>query len=66
IVGSEGACPTMFECVATSDTGGVCLPVGANSSGCCSVGHESNGAVAARTGLGLLVFGLLLRRRRRP
>ena len=65
IIGSEGACPTMFDCVATSDTGGVCLPAGSSGSGCCSVGHESNGAVVARTGLGLLVFGLLLRRRRR-
>jgi MYXO-CTERM domain-containing protein len=65
IVGSEGACPAMFECAATSGTGGVCLPAGSGGSGCCSVGRESNGAVVVRTGLGLLVFGLLLRRRRR-
>jgi hypothetical protein len=65
VVNSSDACPAMFDCIATSDTQGVCLPHDAGSSGCCSVGHESNRAVWAHIGLGLFVFGLVLRRRRR-
>jgi len=65
VVNSDGACPAMFDCIATSDTQGVCLPQGKAGGGCCSVGHESAGAKWAHVGLGLFVFGLVIRRRRR-
>jgi MYXO-CTERM domain-containing protein len=64
IVGSEGACPASFDCVATSDTGGVCLPAGSGSSGCCSAGRESSSTIFARLALGMFVFGFVVRRRR--
>jgi hypothetical protein len=63
--GSTDSCPAMFDCIATTDAQGVCLPQVKDSAGCCSVGHESQRAVWARLGVGLFVFGLLLRRRRR-
>ena len=66
VLNSDGACPLMFDCIATSDTQGVCLPHDTGSSGCCSVGPEAKRAVWAHIGLGLFVFGLVLRRRRRP
>jgi MYXO-CTERM domain-containing protein len=65
VVGSVDGCPAMFDCIATSDAQGVCLPHGSGSSGCCSVGSESNRSVLAHIGLGLFVFGLVARRRRR-
>ncbi|HEY0250214.1 MAG TPA: Ig-like domain-containing protein, partial [Kofleriaceae bacterium] len=65
VVGSEGACPTSFDCIATTETGGVCLPQDNSGGGCCSVGgHEANRAIWAHAGLGLFVLGLVLRRRR--
>lgn len=68
VVGSEDGCPAMFDCIATTDTGGVCLPHdNSGGGGCCSVGHngESDRAVWAHIGLGLFVVGLVIRRRRR-
>jgi len=65
VVNSDGACPATFDCIATSDTQGVCLPHGGGGGGCCSVGPESRRGVWAHIGLGLFVFGLVLRRRRR-
>jgi MYXO-CTERM domain-containing protein len=65
VVNSDGACPLMYDCIATSDTQGVCLPQGKGSSGCCSVGPESPRALYAHVGLGLFVFGLVIRRRRK-
>jgi MYXO-CTERM domain-containing protein len=65
VVGSTDGCPALFDCIATSDTGGVCLPQGKASGGCCSVGPESPRAIWAQLGLGLFVVGLMLRRRRR-
>jgi len=61
------SCPMGFQCIATSDAQGVCLPNGAGGGGggCCSVGPESRRGVWAHIGLGLFVFGLVLRRRRR-
>jgi hypothetical protein len=65
VVGSMDGCPAMFECVATSDTGGVCLPQSAGSSGCCSIGREGPRALWGYLGLGLFVVAMMLRRRRR-
>jgi MYXO-CTERM domain-containing protein len=65
VLNSADACPAMFDCIGTSDTQGVCLPQGKASSGCCSVGAESPRALYAHVGLGLFVFGLVIRRRRR-
>jgi hypothetical protein len=66
VVGSSDGCPAMFDCVATSDTGGVCLPQDKGGGGCCSVdGYESNRAIWAHLGLGVLALGFIVRRRRR-
>jgi len=65
VVNSEGACPATYDCIATTDTQGVCLPHDSSGGGCCSVGHESSSAVFAHIGLGLFVFGLVVVRRRR-
>src|SRR5664279_6289397 len=55
VVGSSDGCPAMFDCVATSDTGGVCLPQDKGGGGCCSVdGRESNRSIWAHIGLGVL------------
>lgn len=64
VVGSTDGCPSSFDCIATSETGGVCLPQSAGSSGCCSVAH-GNRAPWAPISLGLVALGLVLRRRRR-
>ena len=65
VVNSSDACPAMFDCIPTTDTQGVCLPHDSGGGGCCSVGPESRRGVWAHIGLGLVVVGLLLRRRRR-
>ncbi|MFT3697274.1 MAG: MYXO-CTERM sorting domain-containing protein [Kofleriaceae bacterium] len=69
ILNVSDACPTGFDCVATSDAQGVCLPQGGGGGGgCCSVGGqagESNRATWAHIGLGLFVVGLVVRRRRK-
>jgi hypothetical protein len=64
VVGSADGCPATFDCVATSATGGVCLPQGKASSGCCSVGREGSRDIWGHLGLGLFVVGMMLRRRR--
>lgn len=64
VVGSTDGCPPSFDCVATSETGGVCLPQSASSGGCCSVEHGSRNAPWAPIGLGAVALGLVLRRRR--
>ncbi len=65
VVNSSDGCPASFDCIPTSDTQGVCLPQDAGGGGCCSVGPESSAKTAGHVGLGLLVFGLVFRRRRR-
>jgi hypothetical protein len=64
VVGASDSCPPGYDCIATSQTGGICYTQG-TSTGCCSVDHESSHAVWVHLGLGGLVIGLLLRRRRR-
>ena len=63
IFGADGSCPNGLDCVQTSGTNGICFPP-EKSGGCCSVGHEA-GAPWAEAGLGLMVLGLVMRRRRR-
>jgi hypothetical protein len=66
VVNSADACPANFDCIATSDAQGVCLPHGGGSGGCCSVeGRESNRSIWAHIGLGVLAMGFIFRRRSR-
>jgi hypothetical protein len=66
VVNSADACPANFDCIATSDAQGVCLPHGSGGGGCCSVeGRESNRSIWAHLGLGVLAMGFIFRRRRR-
>ena len=66
VVGSSDGCPPMFDCIPTSDTGGVCLPQDKGGGGCCSVdGQESTRSIWAHIGLGVLALGFIVRRRRR-
>jgi MYXO-CTERM domain-containing protein len=65
VVGSTDGCPATFDCIATSETAGVCLPQSTSSAGCCSVGHGDNHLPWAPIGLGVVALGFVLRRRRR-
>jgi hypothetical protein len=62
ILNAADACPMSFECVATGPSTGQCIPVDAG--GCCSVSNDRN-AVWLHIGLGGLVLGLVVRRRRK-
>lgn len=62
ILNASDACPMSFECIATSESTGQCIPV--TTGGCCSVSSDRN-AVWLHLGLGGLVFGLVVRRRRK-
>jgi MYXO-CTERM domain-containing protein len=64
VVSATDSCPPGYDCISTSQTGGICYTQG-QSSGCCSVDHESSHAIWVHAGLGALVIGLVLRRRRR-
>ena len=57
--GADGACPAGFDCLAAGDTG-ACWPGAGDSGGCCDAGNH--GAPTAFAGM--LLFGLVLRRRR--
>jgi hypothetical protein len=57
------SCPTGFECVSTGGNSGICFPPSAGG-GCCSVGGGSD-AGWVHFGLGAVVIGLVLRRRKR-
>jgi hypothetical protein len=63
IVGTTDSCPAMYDCVQKSGTSGICYPT-QSGGGCC----QANGIDAALThfGLGALVLGIVIRRRRRP
>ena len=59
-----GGCDTGYDCVAASDTTGFCLKQEA-SGGCCSAARSgSNGDMWVPGGLGLLVLGLVFRKRK--
>ncbi len=64
VVGSTDGCPATFDCVATSETGGVCLPQSSGGGGCCSVEDGRRHAPWAPISLGVVGLGLVLRRRR--
>ncbi len=58
-------CETGYDCVASSDTAGFCLKSGGGGGGCCSVSHGGgSGDVWVPSGLGLLVLGLVFRKRK--
>ncbi|HEX7699720.1 MAG TPA: Ig-like domain-containing protein [Kofleriaceae bacterium] len=64
VVNSADGCPLNFDCVATSDAQGQCLPHDTGG-GCCSVDrHESNRSIWAHLGLGVLAMSFIFRRRR--
>lgn len=64
ILSSSDACPSGFDCVPVDDVKGICLRP--DSGGCCRVDRNRGVAPWVHGGLGALVMGhLLLRRRRR-
>lgn len=63
IVGSMDACPAGYDCIATTTSMGICFPP--DTGGCCSVDHDRGHGVWVHAGLGALVLGLVIRRRRR-
>jgi MYXO-CTERM domain-containing protein len=65
VQGPNDTCPEGFACVATNPNGtGVCFfPV--EDTGCCSASNGSPTRVIAHAGLGALLIGLVVRRRRR-
>ncbi len=66
VVGSTDGCPSTFDCVATSETGGVCLPQSSGGGGCCSVEHGGGSrAPWAPIALGIVALGFVVRRRAR-
>lgn len=60
ILGSTGACPMGFECLAAG-TGGACLPI--SEGGCCSA--STSGQIWVHGAMSALVLGFVVRRRRR-
>lgn len=62
IVGVADSCPAKYDCVMTSGANGVCFP-STSGGGCCSVGGAA--PVWVHAGLGAIVLGLVLPRRRR-
>jgi hypothetical protein len=63
IPGVSDSCMTGYQCVATSESAGICFPPDSGG-GCCSVEHEPR-AIWVQFGLAGLVLGLVFRRRRR-
>ena len=61
------SCPAMFECTSTGNgDNGICYTPSAGG-GCCSVGDETTGSIAAHGGIAFATLGLLfgVRRKRR-
>ncbi len=63
IVGASDSCPAGYDCVPTSGTDGICFPPD-DSGGCCSVGGGDK-APWVPAGFAVVVFGWIVRRRRR-
>jgi hypothetical protein len=63
IVGVADSCPAMYDCIQTTGSMGVCFPA-SSGGGCCEA--STGGAAFAHLGTGVLVLGIVLRRRRRP
>jgi MYXO-CTERM domain-containing protein len=61
---TSDSCPMDFECIPTGTTAGFCYPRGDDGGGCCSVSDGGPSRWFAHGGFSLLIFGLLLRRRR--
>ena len=62
VPGATDACPSGLECVETGATSGICYTK-SDGGGCCSVGDDS-GMPWAYGGMGIVMLGLLLRRRK--
>jgi hypothetical protein len=65
VVGSLDACPMGYDCLPTSETGGICYPAGATGGCPCNAGPTSTGALVAHGGLAAMILSLLVRRRKR-
>lgn len=63
VMGVADSCMAGFECDPASDGKSYCFKSGGGGGGCCDA--SGAGAVWAHGGLGLLVLGLVMRRRRR-
>ena len=63
VMGVADSCMAGFECDMASDGKSYCFKGGGGGGGCCSA--SGAGAAWAHGGLGLLVLGLVMRRRRR-
>jgi len=63
VMGVADSCMPGYECDAASDGKSYCFKAAGDGGGCCSA--SGAGAVWAHGGLGLLVLGLVMRRRRR-
>jgi hypothetical protein len=64
VLGSTDGCPPGYDCIMTSQTGGVCFPAGAGNDTCCSIGHGPH-AVWIHGALAFVVLAVIRRRRRR-
>jgi hypothetical protein len=66
VVGSLDACPMGYDCIATTETGGVCFSSGSSDGGCpCNAGPTTNSALVAQGGLAAMILAFLVRRRKR-
>ena len=66
VSGPNDRCPDGFECISPGlGQPGNCGPLAEESTGCCSVGNDDRGALAANLGLGLVIGLIVVRRRRR-
>jgi hypothetical protein len=61
-IGTADACPAGYDCLQTVGASGACYPKDNGGGGCCSV---SGGSAWVHGGLGALILGIVLRRRRR-
>jgi hypothetical protein len=66
VVNSSDACPANFDCIATSDAQGVCIPHSSGGGGCCSVdGKESGRSIGGHIALAAMLGLFFIGRRRR-
>ena len=63
IVGVKDSCPASYDCVMTTGTAGLCFP-SSGGGGCCNA-QTSNSDLLSLLGVSGLVFGIVIRRRRK-
>jgi MYXO-CTERM domain-containing protein len=54
-----------FECIAVTEAGGVCLPLGRGGGGCCSVERDGSRGWVVHAGVAFGVLAMVVRRRRK-